>query len=797
MIQVHLCVIYIFACLSKLQGESWWNGLAIWQAVSNLEYQSPRLDLAGLVSVAGQSADARHDRLGNDVLGAGMAAALRPFVLLAGTAIHLGIGAFMGMWTFGLAMIFAYVSFLPGQPLAALIDRTTSQFGRLLRRVGVDLGPSAPPRQQAAWFALGLAGEPLPPNRVDVGPAASETPASLPVPTASLVPIATPTATTELLPTPVLDRMAASEPVASARRDLPPPRPSILVVEGRLKRQAEVQEYFLKHGFRCHVASELHQARSMLAVIEFDALIVTSSWFPEDELAAFHDGLIGGGAALPASVFLLGSAQRADLPAFCRDAPTSRPDRQPQSARAASLGARSARFDRGIIAAVRGPSSALEKRSSLGAGRSSPTRTRRIAARDDARRAVDLQRGNGYSLMKRSDADGSGSSVASTRGGSSRWPRFRWQWWLPLAAAFAAGCAESSESPEVLVARGHLMESRGKLDEAVDAYTRALARRPDDASLYYDRGVALGRQGHWDDAIADYTQAIEHDAAMARAYNNRAAAYAHQRRFDAAAADFTKAISLDSKSALAYRNRGLAYHDLGQVAPSIEDYTVAIRLDPHDSQNLFERGNVYLDAGQYAKAISDFDQAIALDPKRAAAWLNRGEAHRRLGHTQQSQADLAQARVLDPNAKPSELVAAVPEKALLPAPMTSAPAASDPALRQERAIAVAAAFLRDHGYKVEMSTKTKLFPLAGRKGDQRILVRVQATSDGEPLRFTRDDLDQMAHPGDPTALVVVGELAAPVSRGQPFTGGTVIKFVENWRAIRDKLVPVVFEFPLR
>ena len=40
LIQVHLCVIYIFACLSKLQGESWWNGLAIWQAVSNLEYQT-------------------------------------------------------------------------------------------------------------------------------------------------------------------------------------------------------------------------------------------------------------------------------------------------------------------------------------------------------------------------------------------------------------------------------------------------------------------------------------------------------------------------------------------------------------------------------------------------------------------------------------------------------------------------------------------------------------------------------------------------------------------------------------
>jgi hypothetical protein len=314
--QVHLCVIYVFACLSKLQGESWWNGLAIWQAVSNLEYQSR--DLTWLAWYPWLVNLLTHATIAWEMTFWALVwrPALRPFVLLAGTAIHLGIGAFMGMWTFGLAMIFAYVSFLPGEPLAKLIDRTTSQFVRLLRRLGVDTESTARPNLRAAWFALGFTGAPPPPNRADAEAAASETPASLPVPTPSLSTIASSTAPTDLSPTPALDRMAASAPVASARRDLPPTRPSILVVEGRLKRQAEVQEYFLKHGFRCHVASELHQARSMLAVIEFDALIVTSSWFPEDELAAFHDGLIGGGTALPASVFLLGSARGQTFPRF-------------------------------------------------------------------------------------------------------------------------------------------------------------------------------------------------------------------------------------------------------------------------------------------------------------------------------------------------------------------------------------------------------------------------------------------------------------------------------------------------
>ena len=35
-----MCVIYFFAGISKLQGEAWWDGEAMWRAFANLEYQS-------------------------------------------------------------------------------------------------------------------------------------------------------------------------------------------------------------------------------------------------------------------------------------------------------------------------------------------------------------------------------------------------------------------------------------------------------------------------------------------------------------------------------------------------------------------------------------------------------------------------------------------------------------------------------------------------------------------------------------------------------------------------------------
>ena len=40
LINVHMCIIYFFAGIAKLRGDSWWDGTAMWRAFANLEYQS-------------------------------------------------------------------------------------------------------------------------------------------------------------------------------------------------------------------------------------------------------------------------------------------------------------------------------------------------------------------------------------------------------------------------------------------------------------------------------------------------------------------------------------------------------------------------------------------------------------------------------------------------------------------------------------------------------------------------------------------------------------------------------------
>src|SRR3984957_1626877 len=123
LIQVHMCVIYLFAGISKLQGPSWWSGEAMWRAFANLEYQS--LDMTWL---------AWHPWLINIMSQVSVAWEIafcvliwkplcRPLMLAVAVVLHIGIGACLGMWTFGLIMLVGCASFLPNEPVRRLAGR--------------------------------------------------------------------------------------------------------------------------------------------------------------------------------------------------------------------------------------------------------------------------------------------------------------------------------------------------------------------------------------------------------------------------------------------------------------------------------------------------------------------------------------------------------------------------------------------------------------------------------------------------------------------------------------------------
>ena len=113
LIQLHMCIIYLFAGTSKLTGLSWWNGTAMWLSVANLEYQS--LDMTWLARWPKLVNLMTHVTVFWEIYYCALIwpRRLRPLMLLLAVPMHLGIAVCLGMITFGLVMLIGNVAFIP------------------------------------------------------------------------------------------------------------------------------------------------------------------------------------------------------------------------------------------------------------------------------------------------------------------------------------------------------------------------------------------------------------------------------------------------------------------------------------------------------------------------------------------------------------------------------------------------------------------------------------------------------------------------------------------------------------
>ena len=122
MIQIHMCIVYLFSALGKLQGETWWDGTAVWMSVANLEYQS--LDLTWLASWPKLVALLTHATVAFELFYCVLIwrPRWRPILLSVAISVHGGIAIALGMKTFGLVMLIGNMAFLSPRLVRAMID---------------------------------------------------------------------------------------------------------------------------------------------------------------------------------------------------------------------------------------------------------------------------------------------------------------------------------------------------------------------------------------------------------------------------------------------------------------------------------------------------------------------------------------------------------------------------------------------------------------------------------------------------------------------------------------------------
>lgn len=136
----------------------------------------------------------------------------------------------------------------------------------------------------------------------------------------------------------------------------------------------------------------------------------------------------------------------------------------------------------------------------------------------------------------------------------------------------------------------------------------------DKGLVLFQQGAKFHQQDKLDEALKAYTQAVAFHPTLADAYNNMAVALRKQQKFEAALACYQRSVAIRENHGGTYSNMGNVLNDLDLIEEALEAHNKATELEP---ENLLYRYNLALvqrDAGLFDEALKSFDDVLAKDP---------------------------------------------------------------------------------------------------------------------------------------------------------------------------------------
>ena len=153
-----------------------------------------------------------------------------------------------------------------------------------------------------------------------------------------------------------------------------------------------------------------------------------------------------------------------------------------------------------------------------------------------------------------------------------------------LACAMPAGAASTSTSECFSQSNERRIAGCTELikNPNIDAGTKSLA--------YAMRALALSLKGKLDESLPDYDRAIELDPSSAMSFNNRAWVKYKLNRLEDGLEDVERSLALGPASPHAHDTRAHIRQALGERRPALRDYERAMRLGGESLVRLYQCG---------------------------------------------------------------------------------------------------------------------------------------------------------------------------------------------------------------
>jgi tetratricopeptide (TPR) repeat protein len=224
-----------------------------------------------------------------------------------------------------------------------------------------------------------------------------------------------------------------------------------------------------------------------------------------------------------------------------------------------------------------------------------------------------------------------------------------------VAAGFAAVAGYSAASRErdyrTLLAVGDAATARQDMFVAVEAYSGAIALKPDAMLGYLRRGEAYHSRGELQNARRDLRRASELDPSATRPLEALGDVTYALREFERAADRYASCARLDDSSPRLLYKLGLASYHSGRAGAAIAPLARAVTLDPKYAEAHYVLGLALRDLRRIDEAIEALETAVALSPGLAEARAELATIHEGLGQTTQEIEQLEALAALVPRAE--------------------------------------------------------------------------------------------------------------------------------------------------
>ena len=182
-----------------------------------------------------------------------------------------------------------------------------------------------------------------------------------------------------------------------------------------------------------------------------------------------------------------------------------------------------------------------------------------------------------------------------------------------------------AKNPDCLMAYnnlGNILSQKGRLDEALAIFQKALEIDPDDGKVHYNLGGALLQKGKVDEAIAHFQKAIEIDPHNPAAQDDLGSALLQKGEIDEAIVHFQKSLEINPDNATVHYNLGIALLKKGEMDEAIAHFQRALEINPDDPAAWNDLGSTIFLKGRPDEAIAHFQKALEIKPDYVKAQNN-------------------------------------------------------------------------------------------------------------------------------------------------------------------------------